>query len=151
MIELDSTLDPSEGLALFTDGSAYWKDGSGGWAFAVLDAFDGLYRESGWSKNTTNNQMELMGPTYGLNWIFTYVGPSEILVYSDSEYVVLGVQDPSRSRNKNLTFWETLDKAIEMHPYVEFIHVKGHEDHFWNEMVDDMAGKARKEGLRDQS
>lgn len=138
-----TTLDPEYGLALVTDGSANWKDRTGGWAWIALDAWDGIVKDSGYKSNVTSNQMELYAPTEGLGHLYSEHGPSEVLVYSDSEYLVLGATHPTRARNKNKKYWKALDREIEQHTYVEFIHVKGHNGHLWNEMADEMANKAR--------
>lgn len=140
-------LDNSQGIALITDGSASYKDRSGGWAFVAIDAFDGIFTLADHQDDTTISQMELMAPTQGLEWCAKHLGPCEVLVYSDSEYVVLGATDRTRKRNKNKQYWRALDKAIEFHTYVEFQHVKGHNDHLYNEMADKLAGEARKSGI----
>lgn len=137
-------LDPSEGLALFTDGSCYHVDKTGGYGWVALDAFEGHYTGSGFMANTTISQMELMAPTTALDALADEFGACEVLVYSDSEYVVLGCRDRTRKRNKNKKFWKSLDTAIARHAYVEFNHVKGHNDNLYNEMADDLAGEARK-------
>lgn len=143
-----TTLDPSDGLALITDGSADYRDRSGGWAWVAVDAFDGMQKASGYRADTTNNQMELMAATEGLVTLAAACGPCEVLVYSDSEYVVLGARVPTRSRKKNTTFWQDLDRAIGLHKYVEWNHVKGHSGHLFNEMVDQMASAARRKGTQ---
>jgi ribonuclease HI len=68
------------------------------------------------------------------------------MVVSDSQYVVLGANDPSRKRYANRRYWNALDKAMALHTYVEFVHVRGHANHFWNEMADQLAGEARMRG-----
>lgn len=140
-------LDSSEGIALFTDGSASVRDRSGGWGFVALDAFDGITTGSGYVEDTTVNQMELYAAVKGLNFLEGF-GALEVLVYSDSEYLVLGATNRKRARRKNAHYWHWLDDAIRVHAYVEFNHVKGHNDHLFNEMADELAGKARREGLK---
>jgi ribonuclease HI len=142
-------LDPSEGVAIFTDGSASNRDKSGGWGWVALDAFEGIYTGSGYRAGTTISRMELAAPTYALEYLNVVYGACDVLVYSDSEYVVLGVNDRTRKRNANKGWWLALDLAIEKHNIVQFHHVKGHSDHLYNEMADDLAGKARKEGKND--
>lgn len=137
-------LNPSRGLAVFTDGSAYVRDRSGGWAWVALDAFEGIHTASGSVTDTTISRMELQAPAEALNAIHNALGPQEVLVYSDSEYVVLGCQNTARKRKKNVDCWDTLDEAINLHTEVVFEHVKGHSDSVYNEMADELAGKARK-------
>lgn len=139
-------LDPSQGIALFTDGSAWTRDRTGGWAWVAIDINGDHLCDSGFVEDTTISQMELLGPTLGLAHLYDQYGSIEVLVLSDSQYVVLGCNDRTRKRNVNKDFWNALDTAIELHEYVEFEHVKGHAGQKWNEMADDLAGAARKSG-----
>lgn len=143
-------LDPIEGVALFTDGSANYKDRSGGWAWVALDALDGMEKASGHRGDTTISQMELTGPIEGLEYLYDTYGKLEIVVYSDSEYVVKGVTDRKRKRKVNREFWRRLDAAVESHNYVECHHVKGHNGQFYNELADELAGTARKAGIAER-
>lgn len=147
-----STLIPDQGLALYTDGSSHMVDRSGGWAWKALDAYGASVHMSGWSHDATNNLMELYAPTHGLNQLYEWYGPCEVLVRSDSQYVVFGITDRTRKRNKNIEFWDALDLAVDQHSYVVFEHVRGHQrdgdPH--NAFVDKEAGKARKRGLAER-
>jgi ribonuclease HI len=138
------TLNPDEGIALYTDGSCYYKDKSGGWAWLALDAYGEVEYGHGGCTGVTNNQMEMRAITEGINWLFETLGAIEILVRSDSEYVVLGMQFTHRARNKNVKYWKKLEAAVAQHEYVEFEHVKGHAGNEYNEHVDRLAGMARK-------
>lgn len=140
-------LDPTEGLAIFTDGSCYRVDGTGGWAWVALDAYEGIHTDAGFVPHTTNNRMELSAPTEALVALADAFGPLDVQIYSDSQYVVLGATDRSRKRTKNRLWWKRLDAAIELHRYVEFHHVKGHNDNLYNEMADELAGNARRTRL----
>lgn len=141
-------LDPSEGIALFTDGSANYQDRSGGWGWVAIDHLGNKWGGAGHAGGTTINQMELHAPTDGLSWLHEHYGSCNVLVYSDSEYVVLGCNDRTRSRLKNPKWWKRLDHAIELHEYVEWNHVRGHADNYYNELADDLAGRARKRGIQ---
>lgn len=142
-----SILDISKGVALFTDGSSSHIDRSGGWAWLAVDASGNSDSWASAAIDTTNNQMELYAPTNGLNWLYEQHGPIHVLIYSDSKYVILGSQDRNRARKVNQEWWRNLDKAVDQHEHVEWQHVKGHADNFHNEMVDKMAGDARKAGV----
>lgn len=139
-------LDPTNGLVLFTDGSAWSKDRIGGWAWVAIDAGIGEESDMGWNHDTTNNRMEMTAWIEGLNALYKEFGPCTILVYSDSEYVGLGVTIRTRSRRNNVDLWPTLDEAFDQHEYVEFCHVRGHGDSYYNDMVDQLAGEARLAG-----
>lgn len=143
-----STLDPVAGVALFTDGSASYRDRSGGFGWVALDAFEGMEMGSESRADTTISQMELAAPMHGLFYLHDKYGPCEVIVYSDSKYVVLGATYRSRKRTKNAKYWRRLDEAIAAHEYVEFTHIKGHSGQTFNEMADALAGTARRKGLQ---
>jgi ribonuclease HI len=146
-------LNNEHGIALYTDGSGNYVDGSGGWAWVAVDAFGGCETDSGGVMDTTNNRMELLGVINGLWAIALSHSGSNILVLSDSQYVVLGCQDPTRARRKNKDLWADMDKvvaAIEKYGgYIEFEHVRGHQGDRYNELADELAGTARKEMVND--
>lgn len=137
-------LDPTDGIAVYTDGSCYHVNRSGGWAWIALDGQGAIQAGSGGCKNTTISQMELCAPERALVTLYEHLGPCTALMCSDSQYVVLGCNDRTRRRNKNLEFWIALDKAINLHEYVYFEHVKGHAKDKYNCMADKLAGAARK-------
>lgn len=131
-------------IGLFTDGSAYHVDQSGGWAWIAFDTFDEEEFDFGGESETTNNRMELTAWIEGLKSLYRSLGPCDVLVYSDSQYVGLGAMDPGRKRKMNVDLWEDLDSAVARHSYVEFVWVKGHDDSYYNHFVDELAGEARK-------
>lgn len=136
-------LDKSEGILLFTDGSAWNKDQSGGWAWVAIDAFDSEAEGSGGTSGTTNNRMEMVAWIEGLSALHQALGPCEVLIISDSEYVGLGAMNRKRNRKCNRDLWKRLDAAVDLHAYVKFEHVRGHSGDFYNERVDKLAGEAR--------
>lgn len=140
-------LDLSKGIAVFSDGSANTGDRSGGWAWVALDAFGNMATDSGFVRDTTVNRMELLAPTNALYQVHKVHGPSAVLIYCDSQYVVLGCQDRTRKRNKNKTWWQALDKAIALHNHVEWTHIRGHGNSLYNNLADKLAGEARKAGI----
>ena len=145
---MKNRLNPDKGVAVFTDGSCNYADRSGGWAWVAIDSEGTMETGSGYLKGTTINRMELNAPFEALLHLFEHYGSCEVLIYSDSEYVVLGCNDPTRSRKKNPKWWKRLDSAITLHNYVEWNHVRGHSDNLYNGLADKLAGEARKDGLR---
>lgn len=141
-------LDPKKGIALFTDGSSYYKDGSGGWAWVAIDCFGGEETGSGYVADTTNNRMEMQAWIEGLNHLVETLGPCDVLLYSDSEYVGYGAMDRTRARKKNRDLWDEIDEAIDQHQFVEFVWVKGHHESHYNQLVDELAGNARRNGVQ---
>lgn len=157
--KLDPPLNPEHGIAVFTDGSATTSDKHGGWAWVAIDAFDGINYESGFCRHVTNNQMELSAVGYAIYAIQYDLEEHhgidsqtvDLLVYSDSEYVVLGLNDKTRKRNKNLDYWKATEQYIGNYRSVTFEHVKGHAGHEFNELADQMAGEARKNEGKDEN
>src|SRR3989442_11349553 len=105
------SLRPDKGVAIFTDGSASYRNRSGGWAFVAIDAYGNEEFDMGWESDTTNNRMEMAAWIRGLDFVSTAYGPCDVLVYSDSEYVGLGATDRSRKRNNNVDLWVAIDAA----------------------------------------
>lgn len=137
-------LNPDEGLGLFTDGSAWHEDRSGGWAWVAIDAHGGEVDGHGTVSDTTISRMELTAAIDGLFHLYLCHGPCEVWVCSDSEYVVKGASDPRRARNANVDLWAMLDLTEALHSLVEWEHVKGHADSYYNERADKLAGEARR-------
>jgi ribonuclease HI len=138
-------LNPSSGLLVYTDG-AYSNKGAGGWAWVAVDMFDGVKYASGFlPPPTTNNRAEMYAQYAALKDLHETYGPCEMEIVSDSAYVVLGCQQPSRKRLANTDLWALMDEAIKLHRHVQWRHVRGHVGVKWNELADTLAVKARKE------
>lgn len=137
-------LDPSYGVLVFTDGSAWHKDRTGGWAWLAIDGFDNEVRRFGSVLDTSIGRMEMTAAIEALNAVREACGPCDVLLYSDSEFVVLGINDKTRTRRKNKDLWKLLDEAVEAHECVVIEHVYGHQDSHYNNVVDELAGRARR-------
>lgn len=138
-------LNKDRGIALFTDGSSYYKDKSGGWAWVAIDCHGGEAHDAGYVASTTNNRMEMQAWIEGLNVLYQELGPCEVLVYCDSETVGRGFSG-IYSRKANADLWEQLLAAADLHTYVEWVWVKGHKDSRYNDLADKLAGEARRYG-----
>ena len=142
---------------IYTDGACSGNPGIGGYgAILVYTDADGIKHEKELSegyKLTTNNQMELMAVIAGLEALKM---PCEVTLYSDSKYVVdafnnnwiegwikKGWKTAGKTPVKNVELWQRLLKAKEIHE-VEFIWVKGHAGHEYNERCDALAVNAGK-------
>ena len=144
-------------VTLYTDGACSGNPGVGGYG-AILVHVDanGIKHEKEFSqgyKMTTNNQMELLAVIVGLEALKK---PCEVTVYSDSKYVVdafnnkwidgwiaKGWKTAGKSPVKNVDLWKRLLEAKKQHD-VEFIWVKGHAGHEYNERCDSLAVAAGK-------
>lgn len=136
-------------IEIYTDGACSGNPGPGGWG-AVL-VYNGKEKElSGSEKNTTNNRMELTAVIMALNALNQ---PCEVKLTTDSKYVCDAVnkgwvyswrKNGWRKSDKkpalNVDLWEELLSLLEKHE-VEFIWVKGHNGHKYNEICDALAVK----------
>ena len=71
-------------IKVYTDGSCLGNPGNGGWAFIIIYKKDICYR-SGFEKNVTNNQMELMAAIKAIEFLNKY---QDINLNTDSNYAV---------------------------------------------------------------
>ena len=144
-------------VTLYTDGACSGNPGVGGYG-AILVHVDanGIKHEKEFSQGynmTTNNQMELLAVIVGLEALKK---PCNVTVYSDSKYVVdafnnkwiggwiaKGWKTAGKSPVKNVDLWKRLLEAKKQHD-VEFIWVKGHAGHEYNERCDTLAVAAGK-------
>ena len=139
-------------VLIHTDGSCLHNPGPGGWA-AIL-RWQGNERElSGSEADTTNNRMELMAAIMGLEAVKR---PMPIEIYTDSKYVMNGINDwmPRWKSNgwktatkkpvANQDLWQQLDAAVERHQ-ITWHWVKGHACDPYNERCDELARKAAAE------
>lgn len=134
-------------VELFTDGACSGNPGAGGWA-AILRYGTHEKELSGGEKQTTNNRMELTAVIEGLKALNE---PCEVLITTDSQYVVNGIekgwavswkQNGWRKKDKkpalNADLWDTLLTLIAIHR-VSFHWVHGHQGHPENERCDALA------------
>ena len=136
-------------IKIYTDGSCLSNPGDGGWA-AIISINGEIKEISGSEKNTTNNRMELMAP---INALKSISSDNEINVYTDSQYVKLGItewinnwvknnwQTSKKENVKNKDLWielYNLNKSLN----VKWNWVKAHAGDPLNEEVDLLAKKA---------
>ena len=149
-------------VTLYTAGACSGNPGNGGYgAILVHVDTEGNKHEKELSEgyeNTTNNQMELLAVIVGLEALKK---PCSVTVYSDSKYVVdafnnkwidgwiaKGWRTAGKSPVKNVELWKRLLDAKKQHD-VDFIWVKGHAGHEYNERCDSLAVAAsKKENLK---
>ena len=134
---------------IYTDGSCIGNPGKGGWA-AIISNEKEIKKIRGSEKNTTNNRMELLAP---INALKKMSSSSEITIFTDSQYVKLGItewinkwisnnwQTSKKEDVKNKDLWielYNLDKSLN----IKWNWVKAHAGNPMNEEVDLMAKKA---------
>lgn len=146
--------DPPSGpiVVLYCDGACETNKGLGGWAY-VLQYGEHRYKASGNTRETTNNRMELTALLEGLR---SLKRPCGVRVVTDSQYLrkafverwilnwqANGWKTASKSQVKNQDLWENLIEQAKIHT-LEFVWVKGHAGHDFNDEVDNMAVLERK-------
>lgn len=100
---------------------------------------------------TTNNRMELLSVIVALETLKKE--GSDVVVYSDSKYVVeavekgwvFGWEKKGFKKKKNVDLWQRFLKIYPKH-HVKFIWVKGHADNMENERCDRLAVDAAEGG-----
>lgn len=133
-------------VELFTDGSCLGNPGPGGWA-AILK-FGQFERVASNSKKlTTNNEMELTAVVEGLKLI---TEPCDIIIYSDSKYVLDAIKSWLQNWIRNNWKTSTKKDVANKELWKEFVEVskdhkitthwvKGHNGHIENERCDKLA------------
>lgn len=149
-------------VEIYTDGGCRGN----GKSESNLGAIGGiLYYPAGNSKkefkkafpDTTNNQMELTAVIEALRMLKE---PCEVLIHSDSAYVVNAYRQHwvdnwkkngwtrgKAGKLKNRDLWITLDKLVNKHK-VTFDKVKGHADNEMNNRADALVNEAMDEYLK---
>ena len=135
-------------VEIYADGACKGNPGPGGWG--VLLRSGGRERElHGGEAQTTNNRMELTAVIEGLRALKV---PSQVRVYTDSQYVQKGISEwihawkrrgwrtSDKKPVKNVDLWKALDEAARVHA-VEWHWVKGHAGHPENERADALANR----------
>ncbi|WP_020529531.1 ribonuclease HI [Flexithrix dorotheae] len=135
----------------YTDGASSGNPGPGGYGTVLISKKHNLRKEfSGGFRRTTNNRMELLATIVALEAL--KVEGTEILIYSDSKYVVDSVEKgwlwnwekKGFSGKKNVDLWQKFIKLYRKHK-VKFKWVKGHAGIPENERCDELAVAAGKE------
>jgi ribonuclease HI len=136
-------------VEIYTDGACRGNPGPGGWG-ALLSSGEHEKELSGAEPLTTNNRMELTAVIRALEALKR---PSEVRIFTDSEYVRRGITEwvknwkargwktADRKPVKNQDLWERLDALAAGHK-IEWRWVKGHSGVPGNERVDQLANKA---------
>ena len=132
---------------IYTDGACRGNPGKGGWGTILV--YEGREKELfGGDAETTNNRMELSAVIAGLSALKE---PCRVTLTTDSQYVVNAIEkgwlDAWQKNNwrisdkkevLNIDLWRALLILLEKHE-VEFVWVKGHNGHPYNERCDKLA------------
>ena len=134
---------------IFTDGACRGNPGPGGYG-SIIRTLDREEEISGSAKNTTNNVMELTAAVVALKRLKE---PCEIVLTSDSQYLVKGMTEwikkwikkgwvtTSKQPVKNKDIWLELEQLSKPHK-ISWKWVRGHQGHIENERCDRLANRA---------
>lgn len=136
-------------VEVYTDGSCLGNPGVGGWACVmVYNGIEKVY--SGNDPYATNNKMELTAVIQALSHM---IEPCNIVITTDSRYVTDAinrkwlmnwVRNKTLNSRPNAELWKQLIRLMEPHK-IEFVWVKGHAGHRYNEICDRVAVERAKE------
>ena len=135
-------------VIIYTDGACRGNPGPGGWG--VLIEYGELSKQLyGGDVSTTNNKMELTAAIMALTEIKE---PCEIILYTDSKYVLQGIEEwihnwkkrgwrgANKKPVKNIDLWKELDQLRDKHN-IKWNWVKGHSGDPGNETADMLANR----------
>jgi ribonuclease HI len=137
---------------IYTDGACSGNPGPGGWGAVILEDDKNQKNIYGNEMNTTNNRMELMAPIMALKKIKTN---SEVVIYTDSNYVKNGItewiknwekngwKNANKKPVKNKDLWVKLDNLCKDNKII-WKWVKGHSNNKYNNLADELATQAIK-------
>ena len=134
-------------VEIYTDGACSGNPGPGGWGAVLI--YNGVEKQlSGSEIETTNNRMELSAVITALKALKE---PCNVTLTTDSKYVCDAINKgwlTSWEKNSwkkadkkpvlNIDLWQELLPLLDKHR-VEFIWVKGHNGHKYNEICDKLA------------
>jgi ribonuclease HI len=133
-------------IQIYTDGASRGNPGPGGYGIVMLSGIHRKELAQGF-RLTTNNRMELLSVIVALESLKK--DGSEVLIYSDSKYVVdsvekkwvFGWEKKGFKDKKNPDLWQRFLRIYPRHK-VKFKWVKGHADNPENNRCDELAVEA---------
>jgi ribonuclease HI len=148
----------SAAVDIYTDGACKGNPGPGGWG-ALLVSGTRRRELSGGERATTNNRMELTAVIRALEALRR---PSDVELYTDSQYVKNGIESwihtwkrngwktAERKPVKNAALWRELDALAALHR-VRWHWIKGHNGHPANERADALANEGVEQAMAEDA
>jgi ribonuclease HI len=149
MDRINSQIMSEQTVEIYTDGACSGNPGPGGWG-AILKYADSQKEISGYENATTNNRMEIMAAIQALEAL---ARPVKVRLHTDSRYLRDGItlwihkwktsgwKTANKDPVKNQDLWQRLLDITEKHN-VEWVWVKAHNGHAYNERADFLARNA---------
>ena len=144
---------------IFCDGATSGNgktDAPGGWAYVILKDGRLVSQNSGAEVGTTNQRMELTAALRACEEIDKIDGFATVRLYSDSAYLINcfkqnwwktwranGWKNSKKEPVANQDLWERLIYFFVKTPGYDFIKIRGHAGHEYNELVDRLAVRAK--------
>lgn len=142
-----NTKNVQETITVYTDGSCIGNPGPGGFAGLIIDSDCITAEIKGSRKDTTNIRMELTAIIEILKFLKK---PIEVVVFSDSEYCVKGINErlenwirndwkgSNRKKVANIDLWKEYLTVSKLHK-VKAEWIRSHSGNKYNEMANDIA------------
>ncbi len=137
-------------VEIYTDGACKGNPGPGGYGIVIVSGDKETKISKGFF-NTTNNRMELLAAITALE---TVGASKNITLYSDSKYLIDGMTKgwaknwksnnwikADRKKALNTDLWDRMLYLEQKHT-IEYVWVKGHNGHEYNEICDRLAVEA---------
>ena len=140
-------------VEIYTDGACSGNPGPGGWG-VWFKAGEAERELCGGEAQTTNNRMELQAVIEALRALKQ---PSQVTLYTDSQYVQKGIQEwihgwlrngwktAARQPVKNADLWQSLLAETHRHQ-MTWQWVRGHAGNVGNERADRLARQGLAQG-----
>ncbi len=138
-------------VMIYTDGASRGNPGKGGWA-AILMTEKEVIELAGRQDDATNNQMELEGVIQALSVVIKKYKGENIVLHSDSAYVLGGLNSwldgwvrnnwitSTKKPVENKPQWQKLLKLRdELGRRLHLVKVAGHSGHEFNDRCDELA------------
>jgi len=152
-------------FTLYTDGSCSGngeKENFGGIGVVLVKDNKVVKEYSKPIFNTTNNRAEMKAVILAIQIakILNKNVPREILIYSDSAYVVQtankwmfnwaskGWKKADNKEPENLDLVKSLYQLMQFERAIKIVKIKGHNGHEFNELADDLATRATEEAKK---
>lgn len=146
-------------MKIYTDGATSNNgaaNAQGGWAYVIINDVDTIVaQDHGHIDNATNNICELTALIKACEAAKAF--PTSFIIYSDSAYAINcykqqwykkwkinGWKTSAKLPVANKELWEKLIPFFEDNKY-NFEKVKGHANDKWNNLVDELAVRAKEE------
>jgi ribonuclease HI len=141
-------------ITVYTDGASRGNPGRGGWGASIISAEGKVFELGGREAETTNNRMEMSAVRGALSFIEERKLTGDIVIHTDSAYVLNGITmwmygwEKNNWKTKtgepvlNQDIWQVLLALmfrLKKTHRVELVKVKGHSGIVGNERVDTIA------------